>query len=325
MNLPISARKAVIVYNPVKVDVGQLEMYAEKYRGSYTQIEWKETTEADPGFSQAKAAVEEGADVVVACGGDGTVRLVASAVAGSSTSLGIVPVGTGNLLARNLKLSLLPEAAMRTALQGTERVIDMCYALVDYPDTSSEEIPFVVMAGIGIDAQMIANTDDRLKKKFGFAAYGVAILKSLRGGNRVKLLRRIDRGRWRTARAHSVIVGNCGELVNNLTLMPDALPDDGRIDVVVMRPKGPVGWVLIFGQIVAQTADKLWSTVKRGRGLRLTPDRDTDGMRYMQGAQFDVIFSHPEVFEVDGDQIGQVTGFSVRVSPSVLNVRIPKG
>lgn len=325
-NKESAARKtATVVYNPVKASRDELEALVAKYATDYSEVKWEETTEDDPGYAQAMKAVDAGDDVVVACGGDGTVRLVAEAVAKTDTDVGIVPAGTGNLLARNLRLDPEFDAAVRTAFQGAHRPIDLCHADVEFVDGTREEFPFAVMAGVGIDAQMIANTDDDLKKKIGFLAYGVAIAKSLRGGNRIKLLRRIDGGRWRTTRAHSVIVGNCGDLVNNLTLLPDAVPDDGMLDVVIMRPKGPVGWLFIFGQLAAQMAQKVWYTVQ-GKAERAKSDESnsTNSLRYLQGTTFDVIFSHPEVFEVDGDEVGEINGFSVKVFPKALNVRVPE-
>lgn len=317
-------RFATIIYNPVKTTRSELETLAMKYGDGYSEIHWEETTEEDPGYSQAQKAVAEGADVVVACGGDGTVRLVAAALAHTDTSLGIIPAGTGNLLARNITLDPEFDKSMETALQGTERSIDVCYAKVDRPNAEEETFPFVVMAGVGIDAQMIKNTDDDLKAKIGFLAYGVAIAKSLKGGDRIKLLRRVDRGRWRTARAHSVIVGNCGDLVNNIVLLPDAIPDDGKLDVVIMRPKGLFGWFNIFGQLAYQMGQKLFYTL-RGRGAEVDgEDNNSKSLRYLQGKQIDVKFSQPEEFEVDGDPAGTVDGFSVTVEPSALRVRVPR-
>ncbi|SER52159.1 diacylglycerol/lipid kinase family protein [Corynebacterium cystitidis] len=316
---------ATIIYNPVKAERSELEELAARYDEGYSEIHWKETTEEDPGYSQAQKAVSEGADVVIACGGDGTVRLVAAALANTDSSLGIVPAGTGNLLARNLKLKPGFEEAMQVALQGEDRPIDICYAEVDRPDSANEKIPFVVMAGVGIDAQMIENTDDDLKAKIGFLAYGVAIAKSLKGGDRIKLLRRIDRGRWQSARAHSVIVGNCGDLVNNITLLPNAIPDDGKLDIVIMRPKGIFGWINIFGQMAYQMVQKLVYTL-RGRGEEKDgEDNNSKSLRYLQGKQIDIKFSHTEDFEVDGDPAGRADGFSVTVDPAALSVRVPRG
>src|SRR5699024_2373717 len=109
-----------------------------------------ETTEDDPGRGPAEEAVAAGVDVVIAGGGDGTVRAVADALVGTDVALGILPLGTGNLLARNLDVVLdRPEWALRTALTGTSALIDTGTLRVD-PD--GEATTFLVMAGIGFDA-----------------------------------------------------------------------------------------------------------------------------------------------------------------------------
>ncbi|MHA2788928.1 diacylglycerol/lipid kinase family protein [Corynebacterium sp. S7] len=322
MNSSVQRKTATVVYNPIKVDRAELEKLVAKHGHGHT-VKWEETTEDDPGYSQAKKGVDAGDDLVIACGGDGTVRMVAEAVSQTDTSLGIVPAGTGNLLARNLRMDSGFEAAVRTAFEEKERLIDLCHAEVFFPNGTRKTYPFAVMAGVGVDAQMIVNTDDDLKKRIGFLAYGVAILKSLKGGNRIKLARRLDGGRWKTLNAHSVIVGNCGDLVNNLTLLPDAVPDDGKLDVVIMRPKGLFGWAIIAGRLALQMAQKFWFTLRGQRERAKSQKDDSDSLRYLQGESIEVSFSHPEVFEVDGDELGEVERFHVRIVPGALKVRVP--
>lgn len=322
MNTQSAPKTATVVYNPIKVDLDELQRLVEKHAVGF-DVKWEETTEDDPGFSQAKKGVDAGDDVVIACGGDGTVRLVAEAVSESDTRIGIVPAGTGNLLARNLRLDSNFNAAIKTAFSGSERTIDICHAEVKYPGGKTEDIPFVVMAGVGVDAQMIANTDDDLKKRIGFLAYGVAIARSLKGGNRIKLTRRLDEGRWHALSAHSVIVGNCGDLVNNLTLLPNAVPDDGKLDIVIMRPKGLLGWTVIGGRLVWQMAQKIWVTFAGQSERAKSQEMNGDSLRFLQGEKIDVDFRNPEMFEVDGDEVGDVDGFTIHVVPDALTVRVP--
>ena len=281
-----------------------------------------ETTEEDPGYGMARDAVDNGADLVVACGGDGTVRCVAAALRGSDAVLGLVPAGTGNLLARNLKLPLAQAAAIDVAFGGQDDQMDICTAAVTRPDGTTEDIDFVVMAGVGIDAQMIINTDDNLKKRIGFLAYGVAIIKSLRGGNHIKMVHRMDQGRQFRTRVHSVIVGNCGELMGNIALLPDAKADDGLLDVVAMRPKGMLGWFLIFRRLAEQAVQKFAQKVLRRDGSVTGSDRDMKALQYVTGCSFEVRLKEPEHFEVDGDEAGEVSGFTVTVEHLGLNVRV---
>ena len=128
-------------------------------------------------------------------------------------------MGTGNLLARNLGIPLDVADALDVAFAGEPRLIDLVRLRLD---DSHEDHYSVVMAGVGIDAQMIVNTDDDLKKKIGFLAYGVAIAKSLAGGNRIRVDYRLDEGTRHRTRVHSLIIGNCGDLVASVPLLPDA-------------------------------------------------------------------------------------------------------
>ncbi len=319
-------RTAVVVYNPVKINVPRLrEMVSAAARqGDWGAVDFVETTEEDPGYGQARRAVEGGATMVVACGGDGTVRSVAAALRGTDAALGVIPAGTGNLLVRNLKLPLDQYRAAEVAFGGQDDRMDICVAEVTRPDGGTEEMDFVVMAGVGIDAQMIINTDDKLKKRIGFLAYGVAIAKSLRGGNRIKILHRMDQGREYRTSVHSVIVGNCGELMGNIALLPDAKADDGLLDVVAMRPKGVFGWFQIFGRIFRQAGQKIAQKVLRSHGPVTGTDQDLKSLQYVTGTTFEVILDAPEDFEVDGDEAGQVTAFTVTVDHLGLKIRVDK-
>ncbi|MDR7329291.1 diacylglycerol/lipid kinase family protein [Corynebacterium guangdongense] len=321
-----TGRTAVVVYNPVKIDAQLLESMVRSAADAHQwgEVRFVETTEDDPGYGQAREAVEAGASMVVACGGDGTVRSVAAGVRGSAAALGIIPAGTGNLLVRNLKLPLDQPRAAEVVFGGQDDAMDICVAQVTRPDGSTEEIDFVVMAGVGIDAQMILNTDDTLKKHIGFLAYGIAILKSLRGGNRIKILHRMDQGREYRTSVHSVIVGNCGELMGNIALLPDAKADDGLLDVVAMQPKGIFGWFQIFGRLLRQAAQKFAQKARKGRRPVTGTNQDLKSLQYVTGTSFEVTLSAPEDFEVDGDEAGRVTAFTVTVDHLGLKVRVDK-
>lgn len=325
MNQPMKRRaRAAVVYNPVKTDAERLKRlvgYAADSHG-WESVSWFETSVADPGGGQARQAVAEGAEMVVACGGDGTVRAVAAGLRDSGAALGIVPQGTGNLLARNLKLPLNQEYAIEVAFGGQDDEIDICTAELTRADGTTEQLDFVVMAGVGIDAQMIINTDDQMKKRFGFLAYAVAVIKSLRGGNRIKLLHRMDGGKEYRTSVHSVIVGNCGELIGNVALLPDAKANDGILDVVAMRPRGVFGWAQIALRLADQMVQKLRHKIMR-RDVRVTgTDQDVKALQYVTGKQFSVELQAPELFEIDGDEVGEVTAFTVTVDHLGLTVRV---
>src|SRR6478752_855574 len=261
------------VANPSKSDVPALKAAILRNRRAqgYAEPLWYETTIEDPGVGQTRAAVAAGADVVVAIGGDGTVRAVAEALVGTGVPMGLVPLGTGNLLARNLDLPLSdPLGAMRIALEGRDRTIDVGWlrvlrwesdiddavtdAVDDLPD--EEDLPrdhiFLVIAGLGFDAAMVADTDPNLKAKMGWIAYFVAGIKHLRG-DRTRMHVRVDGDRATTTRLRSILVGNCGKLPGGLTLLPDAQLDDGWLDLAAIDARGGIaGWAQLFGEVVLQ-------------------------------------------------------------------------
>src|SRR5699024_9464461 len=104
-----------------------------------------------------------------------------------------------------------------------------------------EEHVFTVMAGVGLDAQMIVNQDEDLKQKAGWLAYLKSIGMALKGGRRIRMRLAMDGGQPRVSRVHTLLIGNCGDLPANVVLLPDAEIDDGILDVVFLRPDGPIG------------------------------------------------------------------------------------
>ena len=311
--------------NPVKGEPEEMKQQvidAARRHGWEEPTFW-ETSVEDPGFAPAQQAADDGYDMVFAAGGDGTVRSVAAALRGTDSTLAIIPVGTGNLLARNLKLPLDVPEAIETAFSGRDTAIDVCTALLTRPDGESEELDFVVMAGVGLDAQMIVNTDDDLKKKIGFLAYGVAIAKSLTGGRRLRLTWRLDDGPQRRTRVHSLIVGNCGDLVGNVPLLPDAVANDGHFDLVAMRPKGLAGWGLIVGRLASQMGRKVANRLRRRDEQITGGSGDIEQLQYATARRLEVSLPKPETVEVDGDEVGEVTAFTITIEPGCLVVREP--
>jgi diacylglycerol kinase (ATP) len=319
-----STRRAAIVYNPVKVDVAQLRtaVAAAERDAGWAKSLWFETSVDDPGTGQAREAATHGVEVVIAAGGDGTVRAVAEGLLETGVPLALLPSGTGNLLARNLDLTLGHlRDSLRTAFTGKDRPIDLGIADVVRPDGSEESRSFLVMAGIGLDAKMVANSDEELKRKVGWLAYIDAIRKALRDTNRVRVRFRLDDGPPRAMSAHTVLIGNCGSLPGNILLLPEAAVDDGLFDIVSLRPEGFVGWVQVWVKIVWENGVLRRSTV--GRKL-MSMSREIRTLRYLKGARFEVELDHPEEFELDGDDFGLVVRFTTTVRPGAVSVRIPE-
>lgn len=245
-------RRAALVYNPVKVDLERVKAAVSRAEADagWAETLWFETSVEDPGAGQTREALAAGVDVVIAAGGDGTVRVVAEALRGSDASLALLPSGTGNLLARNLNLTLDDiDNSLAVAFSGKDRAIDI--GLIDIETAKGRDHrAYVVMAGLGLDAKMLANTDDDLKKRAGWLAYVDALRKALLDKNQLEFRYRLDDSKTRRVRAHTIIVGNCGALPANILLLPDAAVDDGEFDIVLLRPEGFFGWVQIIVKVV---------------------------------------------------------------------------
>ncbi|OJX73054.1 diacylglycerol kinase family protein [Leifsonia sp. 71-9] len=314
---------AAIVVNPVKVDEPALRaaLSAAEERWGWEPTLWLETTEEDPGAGQTREALERGVDVVIAAGGDGTVRMVAEALRGHGTPLALLPSGTGNLLARNLGLTLDDvEHSLDSAFGGEDRPIDVGVAELRDAAGATAEHAYLVMAGFGIDAQMIAATDDDLKAKAGWLAYVKAIGTVLRDKNELRLRYRLDGGRVHSVRAHTVIVGNCGSLPANILLLPEAAVDDGEFDIVVLRPEGFFGWLQIVAKVFWENGVLRRTSV--GRRL-MGSGHEIHAMNYLKGRELVLRLDRPQPVDLDGDLFGEVIAMRTRVDPLSLTVRVP--
>lgn len=320
------------VANPSKPDVPDLRATVRRACAEQYLPEplWLETTLEDPGVGQTRDAVARGADIVVALGGDGTVRAVAEALVGTGVPMGLVPVGTGNLLARNLDIPIGdPLAALQIALDGTDRTIDVGWLRVlryesqvdDDIAEAADDLPadtdiprdhiFLVIAGVGFDAAMVADTDDDLKAKVGWVAYFVSGIRHLHG-RRLRTTVRLDDAPGEPARVRSLLIGNCGRLPGGITLLPDAVLDDGWLDVAAIDTRGGVaGWAQLFGEVVLQ-----------GVGVRSQLPAKIGRIDHARAREVHVAVSGGEYVQVDGDVIGQVTELSARVEPGALVVRV---
>jgi diacylglycerol kinase (ATP) len=269
---------------------------------------WLETTPEDPGIGQAREALRRGADVVVACGGDGTVRAIGEVMAGTGTAMGLLPAGTGNLLARNLAVDLTDvEGSLRAALHGDDRALDVGWVeVVDADGRTRPEQAFLVMAGMGFDAVIMAEAPEALKARVGPLAYVVSGLRHLRGSQaRVQIT--VDGGRPVQRRVRTVVVGNVGTLLGGLMLMPDAEVDDGWLDGVTIAPTGLVGWMGVALRVITQTR----------RGHRR--------VEHWRGRDITIAADRPEQAQLDGDPIGEALQLRLRIAPRALLLRVPAG
>jgi diacylglycerol kinase (ATP) len=312
---------AAVVYNPIKVDIDAIRAVVarEQSDAGWEETLFFETSADDPGQGPAKDALDAGATLVIAAGGDGTVRAVAEVVRGSDAALALLPSGTGNLLARNLKLTLDDlDHSIHSAFTGRDRAIDIAQIKIRREDQSVDQHAYLVMAGLGIDAKMIANTDDDLKAKAGWLAYVKAIALVFRDKNNLRFRYRLDESPIRTMRAHTIMVGNCGSLPANILLMPEAAVDDGVFDVLILKPESVFGWVQIAAKVFWENG-----VVRRTKLGRKLPEKNVDALNYTTGTELSLRLNRPEEIELDGDGFGKAIAFKTWLEPGGLTVRVP--
>lgn len=299
-----------VIANPIKVDdhegrAAWLKRVSAEH--GHAPPLWLETTEDDPGSGQARAALRRGADTVFAYGGDGTVRAVASELAGSRVPLALLPAGTGNLLARNLDVPVNDlDEALALGFTGPTHRIDVGRAEVDVSgeDEAPHRETFLVMAGLGFDAEVMASVEPRLKQRVGWWAYVVAGTRLVRG-RQTKVVLRLDDAPPLHRRVRSVIVGNCGELTGGIRLLPDARVDDGWLDVVAVSPRGVVGWAAVTASVLSGT--------RRGHPL----------VERFRCRRVEVRAEKPLHIQLDGDPAGQARVLRARLEPLALAVHAP--
>jgi len=254
-----------------------------------------ETSPRDHGLGLARDALTAGARLVVAAGGDGTVRACAHALAGTGVPLAIVPRGTANLAARALGIPSRLDAALAAGFGGRDRQVDLAEA---------EGMLFAAMAGIGLDAAVVDGTPDLLKRHFGWLAYAAGGVTRLAGHHRMFTVR-LDGGPPLTRRARSVVVGNAGLLPGGFALLPDARLDDGLLDIGILAPAGPAGWGRVARRVITGSRhDDL--NLQRYRARRIEIETDVKLPR-----------------EVDGEIITASRSLTVTLRPGALLVKVP--
>jgi YegS/Rv2252/BmrU family lipid kinase len=294
--VPLARRAAVVVHPGKHHDMDGFRAVVCKALADRGWAEplWLETSLQDPGAGLAAKAVRAGVDLVLACGGDGTVAACVGGVAGSGIPLGVLPSGTGNLLARNLGLPSSLDEALAVALAGTDRRLDV---------GTANGKPFVVMTGIGFDAELLAGASEQLKKRVGSVAYVLSALAHLRE-HPVRVMLRVDNGPPRRQWASGVIVGNVGSLQGNVRLLPDAVPDDGVLDVAAFTAWRWTQWLRLAVGVLTR--------------------RKTDRMAYFACRELHVTTSRPQPWEADGEVMGLTRQLRVTVQPGDLLVRVPR-
>jgi len=280
---------------------------------------WKpvlaETGPGESGLGLTRQAVADGAGLVFAAGGDGTVRACAQALAGTGVPLAIVPLGTANLTARALGIPARTGPAIDVGFRGRDHRIDLASAeLGDADDgraaagssadeVSASRILFAAMAGIGLDAAVVEAAHAEGKRRLGWVAYAVSGVLHLSLPPR-EFTVRLDGGEPLVRRARCVVVGNAGLLPGGFWLLPEARCDDGWLDVGILAPTGVLGWPRVAGLVLTRSrrADR---HLERFRARRVEISAAMDLPR-----------------QVDGEVIAPGRSLTVSVRPGVLTVRL---
>jgi YegS/Rv2252/BmrU family lipid kinase len=296
--------RASVIVNPIKVGDGvafrRKVTRALAVRGFDDPL-WLETREDDAGNAMAKRAIENESDLVLVAGGDGTVRVVCAALAYTGIPVGVIPAGTGNLLARNLHIPLDLDDALERILEGRDRRIDLVKVHGDELDTDR----FAVMAGLGLDAAIISDAPPHLKRQIGWTAYLVSAAKNINHPS-VRVQITLDDEEPIERRVRTVVVGNVGMLQANIPLLPDARPDDGLLDVVVIAPRRVTQWPIVVWRLMTRTnRHDMYLERFTGRKVEITASVDVQR-------------------QLDGDPIGPGRSLTAEIEAGALVARVPK-
>jgi YegS/Rv2252/BmrU family lipid kinase len=262
----------------------------------FTDPIWYEVPKSREAPGMARKAVEDGADLLLLWGGDGTVQRCIDALAGSGVTLAVMPAGTANLLATNLGVPIDLPAALDIALHGARRRLDVGVL-------NGER--FAVMAGAGFDAIMMKEADGGLKDRFGRLAYVWTGARAIRA-KAVKMSIKVDGKSWFKGRASCLLLGNMGTVTGGLTVFPQARPDDGLLEIGVVTAQGPVQWARILSRLAAGHAD-------RSNLVRMT-----------RGREVDVKLDRATAYELDGGARPSKRRLRAKIEPGAITVCVPE-
>ncbi|HEY3279633.1 MAG TPA: diacylglycerol kinase family protein [Gemmatimonadales bacterium] len=297
--------RALLVTNPAaaRTEARAVTAVRETLRGGGWDVEVLATLGPQDARRFAAEAPAQGFDVVVCYGGDGTAMQVAAGLvaSGAEIPLGLVPGGTGNLLAGNLRLPRNPAAAARALLTARPHAIDL--GVVERRDGPHY---FAVASGAGFDARLMAETGAAAKQRWKFGAYVARAVASL-GEVRSAPHRITVDGVAHEVGSAMLLVMNCREIIPPFVGLGKAIaPDDGWLDVVALRADNVMESAqAVFQALSGRANGRVWWG--RGRTIRV-----------------EVLGGAPEPVQVDGEVLGE-TPFEARLLPGALKVLVDRG
>lgn len=293
--------RALIVTNPAAGRSAERHLEAARRRlvAGGLAVEVARTAARGDAERIARAAVQGGVDLLIAHGGDGTVMEVAAALIGSERPLGLLPAGTGNLLAGNLGLGRSPRAAAAAILGGRVRSID-----VGRLEGGGVGRYFAVAAGAGFDAELMRRTAQPLKRAFGMAAYLTTAVGLAANITRAAVRLETDAGAVETTAA-TVLVANCGELIPGILSLDAGIAcDDGLLDVAVLDASS-----------LADVVRVAWRLLRGRAGA-------DPGVRFLKVRSVAISAAPALPVQADGEAAGR-TPMSITVVPGALRVLAP--
>lgn len=285
-----------VLANTKKVAAKDLKQLKRALRdGGFEQVEWLSFDKGSAATKAGLKALKHGADIVLACGGDGTVRAAAQALVGTTTPLAVLPMGTANLFASAMEITEDPVDLVDLIIRGHRRTIDT---------GTCNGLTFNIMAGTGFDAAMIDEADEH-KDRLGMLAYLRAGAKEARAREAFEVSVKVDDESVFEGPASCVLVGNIGTLKGGVAAFPNASPTDGLLHVAVVTATGLRAWSSLMVSAVRGRQNltghaQMWS----GKGITVHTD-----------------VKHR--FELDGGVKGTDKKFEFDVVPASLVVCAP--
>jgi YegS/Rv2252/BmrU family lipid kinase len=286
---------AVVAHRKKTLGGGLTELRSVLAEQGVSDPLWFEVPKSKKAPARVRAAVEAGADIVFVWGGDGMVQRCVDALRGSDVPIAILPAGTANLFATNLGLPRDISEAVRIGLHGARRRIDTGVL-------NGER--FVVMAGAGFDARMIAHADGGMKERDGKLAYAWPGARSI-GAQRARAEIKVDGNRWFRGRVSCVLVGNVSHIVGGIEVFKESRPDDGRLELGVVTAGTMTEWARVLTRMVAGRAE-------RSRFVSVTSAK-----------KIDVRFDRKMPYELDGGARGSTRRLKIKVVPGGVGICVP--
>ena len=308
-----------VIFHPSKITRAKIEAAFSK--AGFANLSYFPSDHKTGGFKATKKAIEAGATHIIVAGGDGTVRACVQAVFEDEApvSLGLVPIGTGNILARNLKLPINNlEKCIKRSVVGDTYEIDLGVAKAINQHGELSNFYFTGIAGIGMDARIMQRTLPELKRRVGWIAYLEGGLRSLpMKFEKFEVL--VDDQSPRTLKSYSILIGNAGWLPGQISMMPDARLDDGKLDVAAIGPRKIWDWVDFVARVTWQ--NKVVRPLALGRKW-MDQTANLKTIENLGGARIRVKPHHLSPLQLDGDVIGEVLEVDFSLKHKVLRIRL---